>query len=272
MDLDAAAEALAEANSGEVAPPAPVVSEQAPAPVASDASTVEAGTNPEASVESFTQIDLSSLDPAVRAVVEETQRNLQADYTRKMQEIAPLRKLGVDPAEAAQAVELMTRLQDPAQQRELYARLHEAFGGSDADAFGEPDDFEDGSDPRDQQIQQLASRLEQFETNMARREAQAELDRMEAVVRSENPDWKDEDIRNVEKFALVHGGDLIKGAEEYKALQQHVLSAHLARKAQVPAGGSAPASGHAEVPVEAPTSLEDAYKAGLQMLAAEQAN
>lgn len=272
MDFESAAEALAGANDDAPEAVVPAVSEQAPV----DA-PVDAGTTPEVeetTEDSFTNIDLDSLAPEVRAAVEDLRKNLQADYTRKTQEIAEFRNLGMSAEEARNAVATMERLKDPATQRELYDALHSQFGTPEVDAFGEPEDFEDGTspDPRDQQIQDLASRLERFEQSQVQAQVTAELDRMEAVLRSDNPDWDDTDIREVEKFALAHRGDLLKGAEDYKALQQRVLSAHLQRKASVPAAGHIPATGNAEIPAEPPKTTEEAMKIGLAMLAAEQAN
>lgn len=271
MDFESAAEALANVNeeAPEATPEAPV--EQAPVDAPVDAGTTPEA--PEATEDSFTDIDLDSLAPEVRAAVEDLQKNLQADYTRKTQEIAEFRKLGFSAEDARTAVSTMERLKDPATQRELYDALHSQFGQSPEETFGEGDDFEEaGSDPRDSQIQDLAARIERFEKEQATERATAELDRMEAVIRTSNPDWGDDDIHEIEKLSFAHRGDLLKGAEDYKSLQQRVLSAHLAKKSSVAAAGHVPATGNAEVPAAPPKTLDEAYRIGQQMLAAEQAN
>jgi hypothetical protein len=267
MDFDAAAEALAAANSPEVAPSADVSNEQAPAQSQDSTSTVEAGTN--LNEESFTNIDLNSLPPEVQAIA----KSLQADYTRKTQEIAPLRKLGVDADVAAQAVEFVSRLEDPDFQRQIYDRLAPQFGSTDkGDEFDFDLDPADQGDPRDQQIQALTQRLEAFEQSIIEKEVHADLDRQDAIVRSSNPDFNDEDMRSVALHALNYQGDLVKGAEAYKAEMQRVLSRHIATKESVPATGLLPSSGHADVPADVPRTEKDIHNAALRMYLAEQSS
>jgi hypothetical protein len=266
MDFDAAAEALAGVNSDPVAPVTPAP-EQAPVQSQDSSTTVEAGTNPVTqTAESFTDIDLTSLPPEVQALA----KNLQADYTRKTQEIAPLRKLGVDAEAAAQAVEFVSRLNDPEFAQSVYAKLGEQFGTPDYASEFEDTGFEDTGDPRDQQINQLENRLATFEQNMLRSEVTAQLDRQEALIRQQNPGWDDSDIEQAQIYALAHQGDLLKGAEVYKGQLQRVLGRHLQAKGSVPVTGHIPITGNAEVAPQELKTDRDIHQAAMRMYLAEQ--
>jgi hypothetical protein len=243
-----AAEALAAANNGE----------QAEAPDTQDVQ-VEQGATTE---DSFTSIDPSALP----AELQNSYKQMQADYTRKTQSVAELRKQyeGIDAEAAREALALRDQLQNPDVQRQLYEHLASQFANAD-----EPQEFmqegdEDGfNDPRDTQLQQLSQRLEQFETRQIQAEVEQDLSRKEAMLREQNPTWSDEDMQTVAQFALSHGGDLLQGAEAYKALQSRLLKAHMDSKASVPGGaGSVSATGHAEVPQKF-DSLDDAHKAAM---------
>lgn len=101
------------------APPAPAADPDAPpAP--------EADTDSDADFGSFTAIDASTLTPEQQQM----QRSLQADYTRKMQEAAPWRKLAEEsgissPDEFKQAAEVFQRLQDPRNWPTIHGELTE---------------------------------------------------------------------------------------------------------------------------------------------------
>lgn len=238
-----AAEALAAANSG---------AEQAPVETPTD-TQVDTGATHE---DSFTSIDPSVLP----AELQNTYKQMQADYTRKAQEIAPYRKLGATPEEAQQALAAVESLKNPEIQRQLFEELSNVFGGQ---MPGE-DEIPEFDDPRDEQLADLGRRLEGFEQRQVLAEVEARLERDERVLRTENPSWNDDDFETVAQFAIANGGDLLKGAEVFKGLQQRLLKTHLDGKASVPAGtGSPGATGHAEVPTTKFDNIEDAHKAAL---------
>ena len=267
----AAAEALAAANTGQEAAataPAPVQPEQAAAP--SEVSPqVESGAT--ANADSF--VDIDQLPDELKPMG----KQLLGDYTRKTQEIAAyrnaLRDAGLSPEEAQQALSFVTALRDPNNLQALYERLDSQFGATAQD----PGEFgnwgEEGStDPRDNAINELQSRLDEFERQQQRVQVEAFLDREEAAIRTENPSWEDSDLEYVARLAVSNGGNLRQAAEDYRALQSRVLGAHMQSKAQVPAGLSSPgATGHAEQPVKF-ADVDEAHEAALRALAASLAN
>ena len=247
-----AAQALADANNAQYAEPAPV--EQATEAAVPD-EQVDAGATQE---DSFTAIDPSALPPELQT----SYKQMQADYTRKTQEAAQYRNLG--PLEdTQQAIQLMENLQNPEFQQALYERLGSVFGQADeapiVDEYGDTE----VDDPRDQQLKSLTQRLDEFESTQLRNEVSANLDRMEAVVRTDNPSWDDEDMQIVARFAITENGDLQKGADAYKQFTDRIVKAHIERKASVPAGSGGPGvTSNAQVPTHF-ESLDEAHDAAL---------
>jgi len=274
FDSDAAAaEALAAANNADVAPATPAVPapvEQAPAtPVVPN--TVDAGTNLS---ESFTSIDTASLPPEIRAQVEEAIKPFQADYTRKTQEIAPIRQImsetGMSAEEAQQALTFVQSLNDPAQLQKLYEHLQSQFDG---ETPVEPV-VEDGTvDPRDTELQSLSARLERFEQAQALSEAQAALTNAETSVRQAHPDFQDADIERVQQLAISHmqtdkadiATAMNKAAADYKAWKDATLADYIANKGKS-SGDGTPVLGdstHADTPAAPFATLEEATKAAI---------
>ena len=268
-DDNAAAQALADANTADSAPAVPAT--QAPveqaAPPAVPTSTVDAGTNHS---ESFTNIDVNSLPPEIRAQVEEAIKPFQADYTRKTQEIAAFRQTltdtGMSAEEAQQALTFVQSLNDPAQLQELYTNLQERFAS-------EPG-FEDGSvDPQEAALQSLSSRLERFEQAQQMTEAKAALADAVASVQSANPDFKEADMSRVQQLAVAHmqgsNNDLSKSmtaaASEYASWRNETVASYIEQKGQVSANGTPNlgGQGHAETPSTPFANLDEATKAAL---------
>lgn len=277
----AAAEALAAANAGEVAAPAPVVNEQAPVQTGNEG-TVDAGTN-QAS-ESFTNIDINSLPEELRPVVEAKFKEFQADYTRKTQEIAPIRQVmsefGLDADAAREALEFVHTIQsDPEALRNLYTNLAQQFG--EDGGMGDAEDFGHEVDPRDQQIQDLSTRLERFEQAQAMQQAEQQLTAAVSQVKSAHPDWGDSDIERVQKLAVVHmqqpnadiGRAMAAAAEEFKGWRDEVLGSYIDGKGNVTTGGTPPiqTGTHSQTP-ESFSNLDDATKAALARFGADWAN
>jgi hypothetical protein len=276
-EQDAAA-ALAAANEGDGGSAAPVSgNEQAPAP-ATEVGTVEQGGAAPAHTPEDTFTNIDQLPPELQPLA----KQLQGDYTRKTQEVAPFRaaiqQAGMTPEDAAEALAFVQALQDPDQLQALYEHLGSQFGngGFDPAATGEDfgidsqQGFED--DPNASTIAQLQQRLDRFEQQQVEAQASAELDRMEAVIRQQNPSFGDSDMQAIARLSIAHGGNLLQGAEDFKSLQQQIIAAHVGTKAAVPAGASGlPATGHAEQPTRF-DSLDAAHEAALQMLAQDLAN
>jgi hypothetical protein len=275
MDFDAAVEALVEANAAPEASntsDAPAPAEQAAAPEA-QSETVEQGATP-AEADSFTEVDLDSLPPEVRALVEEKFGQFQADYTRKTQEAAPWRKLGdelgIEPGDMREAVETLQRLQtDPEVQRALYKALQEQFASSDdSDDLDLNDEF---VDPRDQEIRELQQWRQQMEQEQARARAEAKYDSDVATIRSENPSYQDEDIEAITRLAVA-SGDMHEAAGVYSALRDRVLGSAFQEKGSVPVGVGGPTpTGHAQQPTRF-ASLDEADAAAQKLLLADIAN
>lgn len=273
----AAAEALATANAGDVATPE-VPSEQAP--VQTDANNqVDAGTTP--TTESFTNIDINSLPEELRPIAEAKIKEFQADYTRKTQEIAPIRQImqdtGMSADEARQALDFVQGLNDPQNLRQLFEHLQGQFGEETSE---QTTDDEGLVDPRDRQIEDLSSRLGRFEEQQAIQSAQRDMSSAEQAIRTAHPDWKDQDIERVQSLAVahMHSGKDIKGAMEaaatdFGAWRDEVLSTYVSGKGTSTNGVPAipGATTHAQTP-ETFKNLDDATKAALARFGADWAN
>lgn len=260
----AAAAALAAANLGEVAPPEVAPVEQAPV---AEASAVETGTN----LSESSTFDINSvpeeLRPQVQELLDGSMR--QADYTRKTQEIAPIRSLieqsGMSVEDAQQALAFAQSLNDPAALQDLYTKLQ--------DHFGNETETEDAGnvDPRDRQIGDLSSRLERFEKAQAMTQAETALTTATTAVKESYPDFESEDMTRVEQLAIaqMQGGKdvhtaMADAAKEYKSWEDAKIARYIANKGNVAATGGKPLVGgtHAQTP-ETFKNLDDATKAAM---------
>lgn len=259
---DAAAAALAAANADEVAPVEVAPVEQAPVV---EAPAVDAGTT---ETDSFTNIDISGLPEELRTQLEDARKSMQADYTRKTQEIAPVRKLmeesGMSLEDAQQALSFAQSLSDPAVQRQLYETLHTSFGEEPAT------ELDPNVDPRDQQIEQLSTRLETWEQRQAMNDARATLAEAQQAVKSAHPDFTDADLTRVEQLAVSHmqggkdiGKALTDAATEFAGYRDDIIAKYIQDKGGSGAGGS-PLGGTsgAETPGKF-ANLDEASKAAL---------
>ena len=218
-------------------------------------------------VDSFMNIDPATLPPELQAQY----RNMQADYTRKMQEVSQYRNLaqqyGVSAEEMAQAVDFVGRIQsDPAYTQQVYTGLGEylqQMGYREPQAAPAPmdneldDRYDDevdpyGESPTDTPAQprretgtQLEYRLAQVEQMLANQESQAyvrdlanQIKQDEFAVRETNPDWGDADIQRIYELAPTYDGNLVAASEAYKGWRSDILQSYLASKAQAPLAGS----------------------------------
>lgn len=266
---DAAAAALAAANAEDITPADAALEQAAVAPVVT--TPVEGGTNSDG--ESFTNIDINSLPPELRDAVAEAIKPFQADYTRKTQEVAPVRQImqdtGMSAEEARQALEFVQGLSNPENVRELYDTLQAQFA-ADNGADDDADDL-DGVDPRDRKMEELSGRLATFEQQQALNAARLELDSTVASIREAHPDYKDADIERVQKLAVAqmqNGVSDLKKAmtaanTEYQSWRGEMLNDYIAGKGKVQAGGTPLINTpHAQTP-EKFANLDEATKAAL---------
>jgi hypothetical protein len=226
--------------------------------------------------ESFTGLDPSNLPDDLQAAY----KSMQADYTRKTQEIAEQRKQfeqftehGIDPNYALEAVGFLHRLDnDPAFAAEVAAYLSpQQEYPATAQRINEgvvPDNGGDyGNLPPE-----LAAELEamrSFRTEMAQAQEEQqmmyELETEEAQIRSQYPHYSDGDIESIYNLAFATDGDLLAAQQLYHQMEQGMLNKYLQSK-QVPLGATSPSGGPASVPGKSFGSLDEAHQAAMERL------
>lgn len=249
-----AAEALRAAIDQDAQPAA------SPEPVEAQPSEVEPGaTAPESqgAEDSFTRADLNALmdgvtDPVARERIQRAYESFQGDYTRKMQEVSPVRREieafgGID--RVRQALEFVSNLQDPDNLVQFHSELSQYLQSqgmtkveADAEAsrqvqaqpdpYGDVDEYDD--DPRDaalaREVQELRAWREQMEHERQAEEMERELIRQENFIRSENPSYSDDDIKTVYQLSWAYGGNLLQAQEAYEAERQRILASYASAK------------------------------------------
>jgi hypothetical protein len=224
--------------------------------------------------ESFTGFDPSVLPEDMQAVY----KSMQADYTRKTQEIAELRRsyesfseAGVDADTALQAVGFLQELNtNPDFALQVAEQIRQTMGTPDASQSVETTTSENVNNSYEGLPPQLAAELEQmreFREEMlamqAQQETMAELEAMENTIKTTNPHYGDEDMDAIYSLAYAHDGDLMAAAEQYHALQQRMLGSYLQSK-QVPHGATPAPSAPSSAPNRSFSSLDDAHKAAME--------
>lgn len=258
--------------------------------VATPEGETQAATAP---ADSFTKLDPNALPPELRPYYE----SMQGDYTRKTQEVAPLRQLqnelGLDADGLRQAAELYAALQDPNTLVQFHSELSQALqaqGLSVADANAAAtqhvqDTLSGGGqqqdlsllDPEERRIQELESRLARFEQSQqaeaeARQREQmqmalvAEMNRQESVIREAHPDWTQSDIDAAYELAPFYGGSLIDAAARYEEIVSDRVTRILNGKGAVaanPANAPLPPAIPGVTRPQKFASLEEAHKAAM---------
>lgn len=276
----------------EMAPYSPDGATQTPATPAGSEQAPEAAT-PE---DSFTKLDPNALPPEVQPYY----KSMQADYTRKQQEVAPFRTLaeetGLDVDGLRQAAELYSALQDPQQLVQFHTELSTALqqqGLTPAEASAAatqhiaetqtgatPAEQNWSDDPEERRIQDLESRLAQFEQaqaaqaeTMKREQMQvalvSEMNRQESLVKEAHPDWTQSDIDGVYELSAFYGGNLIDASNRYDEIVSDRIARILNGKAGVAAN-----TAMAPLPNATATSrpnsfggdLDAAHKAAMQLV------
>lgn len=250
---DAAAfEALSNAGIAEptAAEPEPQTVEPSPS------QGVEPGAAPAEPVDSFTPINPDDLPDELKPLA----RQLQADYTRKTQQIAEQRKafeaLGdVEPSRLQEAYEFTQNLQnDPQYALRVHQELTRALqaeGLSLGEAQQaatqamqeqvEPDPWDDFSEDYSavppqvqQQLEQMQQFIQNYEQQMAQQQQINELMRQDALIRQQHPEYTDTDMDRIAQLAAWHG-DLMQAEQAYGEMRSQFAAEYLGQKKSVPA-------------------------------------
>lgn len=247
--------------------------EQPEAEFVNDSDSISVEDNP--IEESFTGFDPNTLPEDLQQVY----RSMQADYTRKTQEIAELRRvnssfseLGVDPNEAVNIVDFFKRLEnDPQVATEFVSRVQsywEQPNDANQPYAGEtPDNTSYENLPPDlaQELQAMREFREEMMLQQQQSEIMAELESVENEIRVANPHYSDEDVEAIYSLAYSTDGDLRIASEQYHAIQQRLLGNYLQSK-QVPLGATPMPSGPVSTPNREFNSLDEAHSAAKEAL------
>lgn len=302
MTFDSAAAALSDAAAQDAASEGSyvptVLSDGTPNPAASQQSTTTTGgdgtpgsatpqtTQPGQAAptpDTFTNIDPASLSPELQAIY----RNMQADYTRKTQEIAPYRQLagaGVDPNRAVEAVQFMDAMEnDPNFVVAVHQQLSEALeqaGLTQAEASAEATrqiqsgelfeggDESEGESPLAQEVAELRAWKEQQEMQQLEQNMAADLQRAEMAIRQQNPHYTDSDIERIYELGFAYGGNLLEAQQSYEAWRNSFAESFVAQKGAAPPAQPpvASAAAHTEQPADEPISWDQARVAARSYL------
>lgn len=223
--------------------------------------------------ESFTGFDPNVLPEDMQAVY----KSMQADYTRKTQEIAELRRsyesfseAGVDPDVALQAIGFLQQLDnDPQFALQVAESIRQNVGTPDVAQTADvttPDvnDSYEGLPPTlMSELEEMRAFRQEMMEMQAQQETMAELEAMENTIRTTNPDYSDDDIEAIYSLAYSTDGDLLAAQQQYHAIQQRMLSSYLKAKT-VPHGATPAPSAPSSTPGRAFGSLDEAHKAAME--------
>jgi hypothetical protein len=227
--------------------------------------------------ESFTGFDPTILPEDMQQVY----KSMQADYTRKTQEIAELRRnyesfseQGIDPTEALEAVSLLQRMNnDPEFAGEvatgIQARLEE-LGYSAQQAVNDTPIVDNNSyDGLPVELQQELLEMRQFRQEMMESQEQQsilmELEASENTIRTMNPDYTDDDMEAIYSLAYATDGDLMLAQQQYHTIQQRLLGSYLQAKS-VPHGATPAPNSPSSVPNREFSNLDEAHKAAMEAI------
>jgi hypothetical protein len=225
--------------------------------------------------ESFTGFDPNVLPEDMQKVY----KSMQADYTRKTQEIAEQRRqyeafaeIGVDPNEAVSVLNLWQAMDSDPQVAAEFAsaiqnRLQEmgAVNAPVEDVTPENVSY-DGLPPSvAKELEEMrAFRHEMLEAQQ-QQEIMSKLEVEEQTIRTANPDYSDDDLDTIYSLAHATDGDLMAAAQQYHAIQQRLLGGYLQAKT-VPHGATPAPGGPSSVPGRSFGSLDDAHKAAMEAI------
>ena len=226
--------------------------------------------------ESFTGLDPVNLPEDLQPLY----KNMQADYTRKTQEIAEQRKLyqqfdehGIDPNYALEAVGFLQRLDnDPAFAAEVASHLapqQEYPVPAQQPSVDVVPNNGEGYANLPPELQAELESMREFRTQMNEQaqhsEMIAELEGEEAQIRAQYTHYNDSDIDHIYSLAYATDGDLLAAQQMYHELEQGVLNKYLQSK-QIPLGATSPTGGPASMPGKSHLSIDDAHKAAMELV------
>jgi hypothetical protein len=230
-------------------------------------------------------IDLSGLSDEQRSYLDAREREMQAHFTQRTQELANERQqaqeaiqfineLNTNPYFASQVVsELSGQLQaagySPAQADQIagqqvaqQANQPMAQPAAQDYNFGEDDGFQD--DPYLAEIQELRARQQQVDQYLGQMQEQqrvaqleAQLNNAAAYVQTQNPNFTDQDMSRVVNMSYAYGGDLVRAAEEYKAIRDNAVQGWIEQKGSVNTPASVPGGVPAQSSPEPFKGLDD---------------
>jgi len=227
-------------------------------------------------------------------------KQLQAAFTQKTQEVAEQRRqfeaLGaIDDVQ--QAIELASRINDPANWLQLHQELSQAmqqYGiapvppapgvepvapetaapALDLSGIEDPElaPFVQALQATQAELQQLKSERQQEQANAAaefqRQAFLGELQRQENAIRGAHPDWGDDKIEAVYEMSSFYGGNLAQAATRLESLLHAERELYLAQKsgALQETGAIAPprAAGAQTHRVNEPETIRDAEAEALE--------
>ena len=241
-------------------------------PVGSDEVVVE---DNQSEAESFTGFDPTVLPEDMQAVY----KSMQADYTRKTQEIAEKRReyeafsaAGIDPNEALEAASLWQRMNNEPDfamsiSQEIQNRLEELGYTNDPVVADVPVDTNyEGLPPEVmQELQEMRNFRQEMIQQQEQQQVLQEIEAAEQTIRTMNPDYSDNDMDAIYSLAYSTNGDLMKAQEAYHQIQQNLLGSYLQAKT-VPHGATPAPSLPSSMPQRSHGSLDEAHKAAMEAL------
>lgn len=232
--------------------------------------------------ESFTGFDPNALPPELQGVY----KSMQADYTRKTQELAETRNAmaafserGVDPMDALETAEFYNRLNnDPGYAKEFadyintrleqlgYSSPMQVPDNGQANSFVNSENYAEANGLSPEIMSRLDQQSQMLEQIMSEREeAQIidELTNQEHAIMQLNPHYTENDMEHIYALAYANDADLMAAEAQYRSIQQSVLSQYMGSK-QAPMGVQpAPSGGHSELGPGF-KNLDDAHKAAME--------
>lgn len=214
------------------------------------------------------QVTLDDLPEEAQILLRARQREMQADYTRKTQELAQQRQ------EAEQYQQFVTALNsDPEFAQAVLERLQaqlQAAGYLDQapaeDEWFEPDEYGGPEeDPYLRELQELKEWRAQVEAERQDAYNEAIINRQIAEIRSQHQDYTDADIEDIYALGFYTNGDLHAANEMFRGM----IDRNLARYLESKKGVQTPAALPGGQGVAAPTDLVHADDKVLRAAATE---
>lgn len=278
IDMAGATEALTAALSPvEQAPPEALPSHER---IESAATETPAPQAPD----SFTNVDPASLPPQLQPIY----KSMQADYTRKAQEIAEARRQfdsigGFEQAQ--QAVQFATALNsDPDFALRVHQQLSDslqAAGLTPAQAAAEATrqvseaastdayDEDDPLSPLQKELSELKDWKQQVERERHEHFLATELTRQENAIRQANPHYTDGDFADIYNLSYRTDGNLIAAEEMFRGMRDRLVESYMTAKAAAPNTvpvGEVPQTGQQPVEFDSMDQAHEAAKARLAAL------